>query len=128
MGTELGILGLYGIVVMIVMVVQVLAASGQVGLPMLASPRDDMPKLESVAGRMDRALNNCIVAMVLFAPAILILNAKGISTSGTLLAAQAFLIARVVYVVIYAAGVAWLRTLVWAVGFLATLYLYIVGL
>jgi len=128
MGTELGVLGYYGLFTAIVIVVQVLMAMGQVGLPMLASPRDDMPALASVAGRMDRALNNCIVAMVLFAPAVLILQAKGISTSGTLLAAQAFLIARVVYVVIYAAGLPWLRTLVWTVGFLATLYLYAVGL
>ena len=128
MGSELGILALYGILIAIVIAVQVLMAMGQVGLPMLASPRDDMPKLGAVAGRMERALNNCVVAMALFAPAVLILQAKGISTSGTLLAAQAFLIARIAYVVVYALGIPWLRTGIWAVGLLATLFLYVAGL
>ena len=128
MGTELGILALYGIVVALIIGVQALAAVGQVGLTTLAGPRDDMPELRAVAGRLKRALDNSVVAMALFAPAILILNTKGISTSGTLLAAQVFLIARVVYVVIYAAGLAWLRTAVWAAGLIATLYLYVVGL
>ena len=128
MGTELGILALYGIVVALIIGVQALAAVGQVGLTTLAGPRDDMPELRAVAGRLKRALDNSVVAMALFAPAILILNTKGISTSGTLLAAQVFLIARVVYVVIYAAGLAWLRTAVWAAGFAATLFLYVVGL
>ena len=127
MGTELGILALYGILIAIVIAVQVLMAMGQVGLPMLASPRDDMPKLQSVAGRMERAVNNCVVGMALFAPAVLILQAKGISTSGTLLAAQLFLIARVLYVVVYAMGTPWLRTGIWGVALLATLFLYVAG-
>ena len=70
---------------------------------------------------------NCIVALALFAPAVLILAEKGIGTGGTLLAAQVFLIARVIYVVVYAAGLPWARTLIWMVGFLATAWLYLAG-
>ena len=128
MSTELNILGLYGLVVIITILAQVLAAQAQVGLGMLVMPRDDGPKLTGIAGRLERAQLNSIVAMALFAPAILILAQKGITTSTTLLAAQAFLIARILYVPIYAMGLPWVRTIVWLVGFLATALLYWLGL
>ena len=111
MGSELGILGLYGLVVIITILAQVGAAQAQVGLEMLVKPRDDMPKLTGIAGRLERAQLNSIVAMALFAPAVLILQMKGLATPGTLLTAQVFLIARIAYVPIYAAGVPWVRTL-----------------
>jgi uncharacterized MAPEG superfamily protein len=128
MSTELGILGLYGLAVIVTILLQVLAAQAQVGLAMLVKPRDDMPRLTGVAGRMERAQLNSIVAMALFAPAILILAQKGMTTGTTLLAAQIFLIARIAYVVVYAMGLPWARTLIWLVGFLATAYLYIAGM
>ena len=128
MSTELQILGLYGLVVIITILAQVLTAQAQVGLGMLVKPRDDMPKLLGIAGRMERAQLNSIVAMALFAPAILILAQKGLATSTTLLAAQVFLIARILYVVVYAMGLPWARTLLWLAGFLATAYLYLAGM
>ena len=127
MGNELTILGLYGLVVIVTILVQVITAQAQVGLEVLVQPRDDMPELSGVAGRMERAQLNCIVAMALFAPAVLILNAKGISGGSALLAAQLFLIARILYVPIYALGFPWARTIVWLIGFLATAWLYIAG-
>ena len=127
MGTELGILGLYGLVIIVTILAQILAAQAQVGLEVLVKPRDDMPKLTGVAGRLDRAQLNSIIAMALFAPAVLILHAKGLATPGTLLTAQVFLIARIAYVPVYALGWPWARTLIWLVGFLATAWLYISG-
>ena len=127
MGTELGILGLYGLVIIVTILAQILAAQAQVGLEVLVKPRDDMPKLTGVAGRLDRAQLNSVVAMALFAPAVLILQAKGLATPGTLLTAQVFLIARIAYVPAYAAGLPWVRSLIWAVGFFATAWLYISG-
>lgn len=128
MGSELGCLGLYGLVVIITILIQAQAGMMQVGLGTLLKPRDDMPVLTGVAGRLDRAQLNSIVAMALFAPAVLILAHKGISTSSTLFAAQAFLVARVLYVPLYAFGLPGVRTLVWGVGFFATAWLYLVGL
>ena len=128
MGTELGILGLYGLVVIVTILAQLVAALAQVGLEMLVKPRDDMPKLTGIAGRLDRAQLNSIVAMALFAPAVLILQAKGLASPGTLLTAQVFLIARIAYVPAYAAGLPWVRSLIWVVGFLATGWLYISGM
>ncbi|MEX0312425.1 MAG: MAPEG family protein [Tateyamaria sp.] len=128
MSNELSILAFTGLWTMVVILIQVLGALGQVGLLALARNRDDIGTLEGAAGRLDRAQVNSIVALALFAPAILLLNAQGVSTAGTLLAAQIFLIARIVYVAVYAAGVPWLRTGVWMAGFLSTAYLYIMAL
>ena len=128
MASELGILGLYGLWVIVTILVQVLTAQAQVGLEMLVKPRDDIPPLTGVAGRMQRAQLNAVVALALFAPAVLMLDAKGLTSGGTLLAAQAFLVARVLYVPFYAFGWPWVRTLVWLVGFTATAWLYLAGL
>lgn len=128
MGSEIGILGLYGLVVIITILVQASVAQGQVGQLALLKPRDDMPRLTGVAGRMDRAQMNSVVALALFAPAVLMLAQNGLATTSTLRAAQAFLIARVLYVPLYAFGVIGVRSLAWAVGMLATIWIYIVAL
>lgn len=125
MSHELDILALYGILVIVLIVIQVLFAISQVGLPMLARPRDDMPRLTGTAGRMERCVANSVTAMALFAPAVLILAAREGFGGGTLLAAQVFLIARLAYALLYPAGIPWARTAVWGLGFVATLYLYI---
>ncbi|MGR3463470.1 MAPEG family protein [Limimaricola sp.] len=128
MSSELGILALYGLLVLVLIVIQVLFAMGQVGLARLAQPRDDMPRLSGVAGRMERCVANSVTAMALFAPAVLVLAAREGFGGGTLLAAQVFLIARAAYALLYPAGIPWARTAVWSLGFLATLYLYIAAL
>ncbi|EYD70649.1 MAPEG family protein [Limimaricola hongkongensis] len=128
MSSELDILALYGLLVLVLIVVQVLFAMSQVGLPRLAQPRDDMPRLTGVAGRMERCVANSVTAMALFAPAVLILAAREGFGGGTLLAAQVFLFARAAYALLYPAGIPWARTGVWGLGFFATLYLYIAAL
>lgn len=130
MSSELTILALYGLLVVITILLNVLTAMGQVGLMTLGGARDDMAPLTGMAARVVRTLDNSVVAMALFAPAVLILDAKGGFTSGTLLAAQIFLIARVLFVPIYAFAVPvpFLRTVVWMAGFLATAFLYLAAI
>ena len=128
MASELGILGLYGLVVIITILLQAQAGMMQVGLPTLLKPRDDMPALTGVAGRLERAQMNSIVAMARFAPAVLILALKGLSTPTTLLAAQTFLAACVLNVPLDAFGLPGVRTLVWVAGVLATVWLNVAGL
>jgi uncharacterized MAPEG superfamily protein len=128
MSSELTILALYGLWVILVILAQVLAAAGQVGLPALAGPRDDKPPLTGTAGRLDRAQKNSVVALALFAPAVLLVEARGLSSASTLLAAQLFLAARVLYVVVYVIGTPWLRTLLWVAGALATAWLYLLAI
>ena len=130
MSSELSILALYGLLVVLTVLLSVLTAMRQVGLMTLGGARENMPPLTGVAGRMARTLDNSVVAMTLFAPAILLLSVQDAFTSGTLLAAQIFMIARVLFVPIYAFAVPvpFLRTVVWMAGFLATIYLYLTAL
>ena len=128
MSSELTILGLYGILIIVVILVEVVLALGQYGLPYLASPRDENRPQEGLAGRATRTVLNCTIGMALFAPVILLLAAKDAFTATTLLMAQTFLVARVVYVIVYIAGIPWVRTLAFVVSLLATLYLYFLAL
>ena len=139
----LTLLALYGLWVIVTMVAQVSAAASQVGLAVLSSARDEMEPLDGVAGRLERALHNSVVALALVAPPVLVValraaeapseNPGGISITPpgpdpAILAMQIFLVARILYVPIYAAGIPVLRTLVWGAGLLATLWLYLQAL
>lgn len=128
MSNELTIVGLYGILIIIVILAETVFAIGQYGAGYLATPRDENRPQEGLAGRATRTVMNCIIGMALFAPAILILSAKDALTATTLLLAQTFLIARIVYVVVYIAGIPWVRTLAFVVSLLATLILYLLAL
>ncbi|MGR3572493.1 MAPEG family protein [Brevirhabdus sp.] len=128
MPSELSILVLYGLWVMLVILMPVLMAMPQLGLGYLVSPRDEQRRLHGRAARMERALANSVVAMALFAPAVLIVFVSASSSTGTLIAANLFLLARVAYVAVYVAGIAWLRTLLWVTGLLCTAYIYIAAL
>jgi len=128
MSTELGILAFYGLVIILNIVAQVSWATLTESITYLAGPRDESHTPATITGRLKRATDNGVTAMAYFAPAVLILQMQGLTTANTLLAAQTFLVARVIYVGLYAAGVAWLRTIVWIIALLAVLYLYWVAL
>ena len=98
MSSELSVLALYGLLVIATILLQVILAVPQVGLPYLSSARDDQRPLSGVAARAVRTVENSVVAMALFAPAILLLEATNGFTATTLLAAQIFLIARLAFV------------------------------
>ena len=124
MTTELTILAAYGLMIIVLLLVQVLMVIREMGIMFVASPRDDAPKVTGVAGRMVRTVDNSIAGMALFAPAVLALHVLGVSTSGTVLATQIFIVARIAYVPIYLTGVYFVRGPTWMVGLFATGYLY----
>lgn len=128
MSSELSILALYGLLIMLVIIIQASSNLSQFAINDLIGSRDDLPKLSGVPGRLERAAHNSVVAMVLFAPAILILHAKEGFGPNTLMAAQVFLVARIIYVVVYATGTPWVRSLAWSCGLFATAYLYILAI
>ena len=107
---------------------QVLGGAQQLSIGYLLSSRDETRTLKGMTARLKRALDNSIVAMTLFAPAILILVTLDRTSPSTLLAAQVFLVARIVYVPMYAFGIPALRTLAWLSGFAATAVLYFLAL
>ena len=90
-------------------------ATQQRGLAWNAGPRDGDPKpLTGVAARMDRALHNFRETFGFFAVAVLMVALTNRFNAHTALGAQIYFWARVVYVPVYAAGIPYLRTLVWA--------------
>jgi hypothetical protein len=71
MQTELNILALYGLLVALTLILQTLGAFQQLGMGYLLSSRDEHRTVQGIAARLERATNNSITALVLFAPAIL---------------------------------------------------------
>jgi uncharacterized MAPEG superfamily protein len=109
-------------------VVAVQGAMMQVGLPALAGNREGMPEIKGWGGRAARAHRNMVENLVLFAALVLVAVAAGKTNDMTLLGAQIFFWARLAYALVYIAGIAWLRTGVWAVSVagLAMIFLQLV--
>ncbi len=92
-------------------------ATQQRGLKWNASARDGLPlPLTGVAARVDRATRNFLETFVFFAAAVLAVVIAQKTSWWTALGAQVYFWARLVYLPVYAAGVPYLRTLVWAAG------------
>ena len=107
------------------MLVAASAATLQVGLPMLAGNRENLPKFAGWAGRAQRAHFNMLESLVLFAALVLIAQVTGRLNSTTALGAQLFFWARLVYAAIYIVGVPWLRTAVWAVSIVGLVMIFL---
>jgi uncharacterized MAPEG superfamily protein len=116
MKTELAMLVGAVALAFIQVVVAAFGAMRQVGLPILAGNRENIPDILGWAGRAARAHRNLLENLVLFAALVLAAHAAGISNAITVLGAQLFLWARVAYAVLYIAGIPWARTAAWAVS------------
>jgi uncharacterized MAPEG superfamily protein len=98
-------------------------ANLDVGPDYAMSPRDRDPSrpLSPLGGRLQRALTNHFEALIFFTAAVVLVELSGSNSAFTAACAWIYLAARVLYVPAYAFGwVPW-RSLIWAVGFLATL-------
>ena len=106
------------------MLIAASAATLQVGLPMLAGNRDNLPKFVGWAGRAQRAHFNMLESLVLFAVLVLLAQVTGRLNATTALGAQLFFWARLVYAAVYIVGGPWLRTAVWAVSIVGLLLIF----
>lgn len=75
--------------------------------------RDARPEMSVIAARLDRAKNNMMEALPLFLGLSLLAFVKEGDHGKVVTAATWFLVARTVYVPIYAAGIPVLRSVVW---------------
>ena len=116
MKPELMLLAWSVLLAFVLMLVAVAGHTLQVGLPALAGNREGLPPATGWAGRAARAHRNMIENLVLFAALILIATLSNRTDSMTLLGAQIFFWARLVYAFVYLAGTPWLRTGVWFVS------------
>ena len=98
----------------------------QRGLPWAVSPRDDaMPALTTIASRLDRARGNFLETFPFFVALVLANHVLQQHDSMTILGAQLYFWARVAYVPAYAAGIPYLRTLIWAVSIVGLVLLLV---
>ena len=97
-----------------------IAATGSVsqrGLGWAAGARDAItPPLTGIGGRLDRARANFLETFPLFVAVVLAAHLLERHDSMTVLGAQLYFWARLVYVPVYAAGIPYLRTLIWVVS------------
>jgi uncharacterized MAPEG superfamily protein len=98
-------------------IVSAIATTAQYGTKWNVGSRDaQMPPLQGVAGRLNRALHNFLETFPLFVAAVLIADATNRHGALAVWGAQLYFWARVIYLPIYAAGIPVARTLVWAVA------------
>ena len=92
-------------------------ATRQRGLGWNAGPRDGVAQsLTGVAGRLDRASRNFLETFVFFAVAVLAVVMAQKGNAQTALGAQLYFWARLAYLPTYAAGIPYLRTVIWGVA------------
>jgi uncharacterized MAPEG superfamily protein len=115
MGMELQMLAWAIVLGLAHLVVAATFTTGQRGLGWGIGARDgEASALSPSAARIERAFRNFLETFVFFAAAVLLLQATGRANAHSALGAQIYFWARVVYVPAYAAGIPFLRTLVWA--------------
>jgi uncharacterized MAPEG superfamily protein len=79
-------------------------------------PRDNPPPQSPVGARAERALSNMQEALPVFLALALLNLIVGTAADMAITGATVFLVARVLYVPAYLAGISGLRTLIWLVG------------
>jgi uncharacterized MAPEG superfamily protein len=95
------------------------------GYTMSARDRPPSKPMSDRTLRMQRALNNHFEGLLLFAVAVTLVTLSGQATAFTAACGWVYLIARVAYVPAYVLGWRPGRSLIWAVGFTATLLMVI---
>ncbi len=106
-------------------VVSATGATMQVGLPTLAGNREKLPELTGWVGRAQRAHRNMVENLVLFAALVLTAVVAGKTNGTTLMGAEIFVWARLVYALVYYAGVPWLRTGVWTISVVGLVMIFL---
>ena len=116
MTAELSLLAWSAVLMFVQAMVPAMILTLSRGLPLAAGNRENWPAAEGLCGRAQRAHHNMVENLPIFAALVLVAHVGGVSNDITLLGAQLFFWARLVYAAVYIAGVPWVRTLVWFVS------------
>ena len=102
------------------------ARTSQYGLKWNTGPRDEnMPALNPLAGRLQRAQYNLYETLPLFIGGVLVAHIAGRENELTAIGAQVYFWGRVVYLPLYAFGIRQIRSLVWLVSTAGLVALFI---
>ena len=135
MTPELTVLALAGLLQGLQFVLMAVPANIELGPGKTASPRDasrlSKPLMEQVSdktGRLYRAMNNHFEALILFTIAVVCVSLGDKNTGLTAVCAWTYLGARVLYIPAYYFGWSPWRSVIWFVGFLATMLMIVSAL
>jgi len=104
------------------LVLAILASIGGRGLSWAAGARDEgWPAIGKFGGRLERAYRNFVETFPFFLAAVLLAHSLGKSTPVSVLGAQIYLWARLLYVPAYVIALPFVRTLVWGASFVGIL-------
>jgi uncharacterized MAPEG superfamily protein len=92
------------------------AVTGQRGIKFGGSARDDQQPIGGIGGRVIRAYSNFMETYAFFAALVLVGQLLNRHSASTVLGANLYFWARVVYWPLYVAGVPMARSLVWLVA------------
>ena len=87
------------------------------------NPRIQAAQLDGIGARAWAAQQNSWEAIIMFAPCVFIAHLAGANAEQSAMAAIGFVIARLVYMVVYLADLALIRTLVFSAGFACCFWL-----
>ncbi|SFS97561.1 Uncharacterized conserved protein, MAPEG superfamily [Sulfitobacter marinus] len=130
MGPELTVLILAALLQVVTFAIYAIPANLELGMGYTLSARDREPtrQMSERTARLGRALNNMFEALILFGIAALVIQTTNQSTPDTAALAWVSLAARIAYIPAYAYGLCPGRSLIWAVGFGATVLMLIAAL
>lgn len=135
MTPELTVLALAGLLQGFQFVLMAVPTNLEVGTGKTMSPRDPerlgKPLTEQVSAktsRLIRAMNNHFEALILFTLAVVVISLADKGTGLSAACAWTYLVARILYIPAYYFGLAPWRSLIWFVGFLATMLMLLSAL
>ncbi|MBM7068349.1 MAPEG family protein [Actibacterium sp. 188UL27-1] len=131
MTPELTVLTLAALLQVVQFLLYAVPANLELGVGKTLGPRDDpnlTDGLSQTTKRLKRAMENHFEGLIFFTIAVVVVTLGDKSSGFTALCAHAYLVARILYVPAYASGLMPWRSLIWGVGFAATLAMLIAAL
>ena len=117
MNTELSVLAWGCVLALLHVFIAVHFKTRQYGAKWNMGARDgELPPPQPIVGRMERAQANFYETFPLFAAAALIVSLAHLNNRDTAIGAIVWIVARLVYLPLYALGIPYVRTLAWAVS------------
>ena len=128
MPIEVKVLGFAALVQFVQFVFMAIPVNLQLGTKYTGGSRDEERRATGVPGRLKRALDNHFEGLILFTIAVVVVVLGDASSPLTQSCAWTYLVARILYVPAYASGIYLVRSLIWGVGFIATLLMLVAAL
>ncbi|AGT09655.1 MAPEG family protein [Paracoccus aminophilus] len=128
MSAETTALGLAAVLQAVQIGLAGISMNRDVGAKWNAGPRDAQPEFSPLTGRLRRAVTNHFEGLIFFTIAVVMVSIEDRSNALTVLCAWLYLAARILYIPAYAFAWSPWRSVIWMVGFFATMAMIIFAL